>query len=83
MTLCHYAECHCSKCRDLFIVMLNVVMLSVGAPQKGLVFSLNPTHHSQFDKVGKQNAASVADKCHFVSGFRKCEQTLHLSLFPE
>jgi hypothetical protein len=29
MKLCHYAECHCAECRDLFIGMLNVVMLSV------------------------------------------------------
>ncbi len=29
MTLCHYAEWRCAECRDLFIVMLNVIMLSV------------------------------------------------------
>jgi hypothetical protein len=29
MKLCHYAEWHCAECRDLYIAMLNVVMLSV------------------------------------------------------
>ncbi len=38
MTLCHYAECCCAECHDLFIVMLNVirpsvVILSVVAPR--------------------------------------------------
>ncbi len=30
--LCHYAECHCAERYHLFIVVLNVVMLSVVAP---------------------------------------------------
>ncbi len=29
MRLFHYAECHCAECRDLFIIVLNVVMLRV------------------------------------------------------
>jgi hypothetical protein len=29
MTLCRYAVCHCAECSELFIVMLNVIMLSV------------------------------------------------------
>ncbi len=38
MTLCHYAECCCAGCRDLFIVMMyvvmpSVIMVSVVAPQ--------------------------------------------------
>ncbi len=28
-TTCHYAQCHYAHCRDLFIVVLNVAMLSV------------------------------------------------------
>jgi len=28
MKLCHYAECHSAECLDLFIGMLNVIMLS-------------------------------------------------------
>ncbi len=41
MTLCTCAECHSAECRDLFIVMLNVIvqrviMLSVVAPLEGL-----------------------------------------------
>jgi len=31
-TLCHYAECCSAEWHDLFIVMLNVIMLSVVAP---------------------------------------------------
>ncbi len=30
--LCHYAEWHCAERQDLFIGMLNVVILSVVAP---------------------------------------------------
>jgi hypothetical protein len=34
MTVCHYAECHCAKCRDLFIAMLYAIKLSVVASYK-------------------------------------------------
>jgi hypothetical protein len=33
-TTCLYAECHYAQCRDLFIGMLIVVMLSAVAPSK-------------------------------------------------
>jgi hypothetical protein len=29
MKLCHYTDCHCAKCRNLFIGMLNVIRLNV------------------------------------------------------
>jgi hypothetical protein len=39
--LCHYAERHCGECLILFIIMLNVVMLSVAAPLQQI--NLNET----------------------------------------
>jgi hypothetical protein len=36
ITLCHYVECH-----DLFILMVNVIMLSVVAPIGASAFALN------------------------------------------
>ncbi len=60
MKLCHYAEYHCADCRDLFIgmpnvvmlsvimlsvVRLNVVMLSVVAPENA-TFSIKDTEHN-------------------------------------
>ena len=43
ITLCHYAECNYVKCRILFILMqnvitLSVIILSVAAPGKKLMY---------------------------------------------
>ncbi len=35
-----YAECQYAECRDLFIVMLNIIMLSVFAPEKSAIAGL-------------------------------------------
>jgi len=41
MTLCHFAECRCAVCHDLFIVKLNVIMLSAVAPFNKLFLCSN------------------------------------------
>ncbi len=44
--LCHYPECQCAECRDLFIDMLSVVMLSVVAP----FYHLQQIYNEEYNK---------------------------------
>jgi len=47
MKLCHYVECHCAKCRNLFIGMLNVVKMSLIIPNVVMLSVVTPNKVKQ------------------------------------
>ncbi len=57
MKLCHYPEFHCAECRNLFIGMLNVIMLSVVRLNVFMLSVVAPIGHSPLGLLG-------VDSCH-------------------